>query len=268
MGRPIKAGLDYFPHNCIPDQRIDLIRAEFGLTGYAVIYRLYEKIYTEKGYFCEWTKDVALMFAQNNSVGVNVVSEIVNASIRRGIFDSRLYKKYGILTSADIQEIYFEATERRKQIFLFKEYLLVNCTHLPDNAVINSINVYINSINVCRNPQSKVEESKVNESKVNSRNSISIPLKDGSMYEISESKVNDLQQLYPNIHVIHSLRKMADYLNNNQQRRKSYLAMDNYIKMWLEKDSIKAQSTNNSQQQTTHSPSYDISFLDGIGLIN
>ena len=57
MARPLKAGLDYFPHGCIPEQNIDLIQAEFGASGYTVIYRLYEKIYSEKGYFCEWTKD-------------------------------------------------------------------------------------------------------------------------------------------------------------------------------------------------------------------
>ena len=272
MARPTKAGLDYFPHNCIPDQRMELIEAEYGLTGYAVIFKLYEKIFVEKGYFCEWTKDVALMFARKNSVGVNVVSEIVNASLRRGIFDSSLYKKYSILTSEKIQEIYIEATARRKQIFLYKEYLLADCTHFPKYVYINSINADINSKKVNNNPQSKVKESKVNKSKVKeSRCAVSIPLRDGSMYEVSENTVNQLQQLYPNIRVIQSLRKMVDFLYNNDSRRRDYTAMDNYIRWWLEQDSSKAQSETEQKKQLRteeHQASYDISILDGIGLLD
>ena len=276
MARPTKAGLDYFPCSCIPDRRMELIEAEFGLTGYAVILKLYGQIFVEEGYFCEWTKDVALMFARKNSVGVNVVSEIVNASLRRGIFDSGLYKKYGILTSEKIQEIYIEATARRKQIFLYKEYLLADCTHFPKYVYINSINADINSKKVNNNPQSKVKESKVKKSKVKeSRCAVSIPLRDGSMYEIAENMVNQLQQLYPDIRVIQSLRKMADFLYNNDSKRRDYMAMDNYIRWWLEQDSTKAQTKVQSEteqkkqfQSEEHKANYDISFLDGIGLLD
>ena len=95
MARPTKAGLDYFPHSCIPDQRMELIEAEFGLTGYAVVLKLYEKIFVEKGYFCEWTKDVALMFSRRNGVGINVVSEC----------RLEYWKKYGISLYLRIREI-------------------------------------------------------------------------------------------------------------------------------------------------------------------
>ena len=169
MGRPIKAGLDYFPHSCIPDQRIELIEAEFGLTGYAVILKLYEKIFVEKGYYCEWTTDVALMFSRKNSVGVNVVSEIVNASLRRGIFDDDLFKKYSILTSREIQEIYHEVTTKlnRKQVDFVKEYLLVDYTLFSDKYRIYSINYTGNAINYIGNSQRKRKERKGKERKRN-----------------------------------------------------------------------------------------------------
>ncbi len=159
MARPIKEGLDYFPHDCIPDHRLELIEAEFGLTGYAVVLKLYERIFVEKGYFCEWTTDMVLMFTHKNSVDGNVVSEIVKASLRRGIFDSRLYEKYSILTSADIQETYLKVTERRKQVFLFEEYLLLDCTHFADNVVINSVNADINA-GKCRRKSTKEKKGK------------------------------------------------------------------------------------------------------------
>ena len=119
MARPLKAGLDYFPHSCISEQDIDLMQTEFGTAGYAVIYRLYEKIYAEKGYFCEWTNDAALMFSHRNRVGINTVSEILKSALRRGIFDNGLYSQYGILTSRDIQETYIEATAKKKKDFSF-----------------------------------------------------------------------------------------------------------------------------------------------------
>ena len=157
MARPTKAGLDYFPHYCIPNQHLALIEAEFGLIGYATIFKLYEMIYAEKGYFCEWTKDIALMFARKNGVGVNVVSEIVNTSLRRGIFDNNLYKKYSILTSKEIQDIYHEVTVKlhRKQVELIKEYLLIDYSFFSDKYRIYSISSGESMINTVVNPQNK-----------------------------------------------------------------------------------------------------------------
>ena len=274
MARPRKEGLDYFPHSCISDQRIDLVRVQFGLKGYAVIYRLYEKIYLEKGYFCEWTDDIALMFAHDNGMNVNVVSDIVNAGIKRGIFDRDLFEKYQILTSKDIQETYLAVVSKLKRtsVSLIQEYLLADCTLFgisSEKTLVSSEKIQVYSI---ENPQKKRKESKEKEKKTKeSKYAVSMPLRDGSMYQISENTVNQLQQLYVRISVIQSLRKMADFLYNNTQKRRDYLAMDNYIRWWLEQDSDKVKSETqqeNSPHQQEHKPNYDISILDGIGLLD
>ena len=83
--------------------------------------------------------------------------------------------------------------------------------------------------------------------------------------------VNQLQQLYAKIHVMQSLRKMADFLYNNTQKRRDYPAMENYIHWWLEQDSNKLKSETqqeNYPQQQEHQANYDISILDGIGLLD
>ena len=41
MARPTKAGLDYFELDCHMDEKVELIEAEFGLKGFAVIVKLY-----------------------------------------------------------------------------------------------------------------------------------------------------------------------------------------------------------------------------------
>ena len=158
----MKEGIEYFPLDVCLDDKFELIEAEFGLTGFAVVVKLLQKIYGQFGYYCEWNIEVALLFAKRIGLGGSVVSEIVAASIRRGIFDKTMYDRYGILTSVGIQKRYFEAVSRRKIVKIKKEYLLVPCAQIPKNVYISEENVYISSENVDISKQSKVEESKVN----------------------------------------------------------------------------------------------------------
>ncbi len=166
MARPLKNGIDYFPLDTVLDTKFDLIEAEFGLTGFAIVVKLFQKIYGEQGYYCEWTDEVALLFSHKVGGG-NAVSEIVKASVKRGIFDKNLYDKYSILTSKGIQERYFEAVNRRTQINVISEYLLVSDTVFGENVSKNRVNVDKNSKNAYKNPQSKEKESKVNKTRLN-----------------------------------------------------------------------------------------------------
>lgn len=164
MARPVKEGLDYFTLDCNMNDKIKLIEAEFGIKGFAIIVKLYQKIYSERGYYCEWNEDVALLFIAslggNSGVSKSLIDIILAASIRRGIFSQELYEKYGILTSKRIQEQYFDAVSRREKVEVEKEYLLVK---VCKNMVIvsnNSINVNNNDLNVDRNMQSREEKSR------------------------------------------------------------------------------------------------------------
>lgn len=165
MARPLKDGVDYFPLDTVLDTKFELIEAEYGLTGFAVVVKLLQKIYREHGYYCEWTDEVALLFSKQVNEGCNVVSEIVSASVRRGIFDKDLFDKYHILTSNGIQKRYFEAVSRRTQINIIDEYLLVSDTQIGENVNKTQVIAYKNPENVCNNPQSKGKKSKVNKIK-------------------------------------------------------------------------------------------------------
>lgn len=165
MARPAKVELDYFPLDCRLNDKMRLIEAEFGITGFAVIIKLYQKIYSTKGYYCEWNDEVALLFANENGVGGNAVSEIIKGAMRRGIFSLTMYEKYSILTSPRIQETYVDAASRRDNVFLDQRYLLISHTLLPENVIINGVNVDINSVNADGNPQKKGKEIKREEIK-------------------------------------------------------------------------------------------------------
>lgn len=163
-----KSGLDYFSLDVALDSKFELIEAEFGLTGFAVVVKILQYIYGGQGYYCEWTNEVALLFSRKLclSDGGSVVSEIVSASIRRGMFDKDLYDKYQVLTSKGIQKRYFEAVSRRKEIEVKNSILLVNVAQICPNVNIISENVNIKAENVNISKQSKVKKSKEEKSRV------------------------------------------------------------------------------------------------------
>lgn len=181
MARPQKVGLDYFELDCHMDEKIELIEAEFGLKGFAVIVKLYQSIYSGFGYYCEWTPEISVLWAYRlgctrsvdcRNVGSvceecalpgfpnNLINEIVAASIRRNIFSGELFNKYRILTSSGIQKRYLNAVSRRERVELKKEYLLISVGKNHQNVVINSVNADRNPINEHGNTQSKEEKSR------------------------------------------------------------------------------------------------------------
>ena len=105
------------------------------------------------------------MFARKVGLGGGVVSEIIEASIRRGMFDKEKYDKYRVLTSRGIQRRYFEAVSRRKVLEVDYNILLVNVAQICPNADIRAKHVDIFSENVHISDQSKEEKSKVKKSK-------------------------------------------------------------------------------------------------------
>ena len=162
MARPTKEGLDYFSIDCVLNDRVKFILAEFKVVGWGILTLLWKKIYGGKGYYTYWDDDVALLFASECGVGVNVVGEVVSACLRRGIFDRGLYDQYQILTSEGIQERFADATSRRSSQKIDGRYLLISAPQNWISVDNNSVYVDNNSINVNNNTQSKVEESKVN----------------------------------------------------------------------------------------------------------
>lgn len=167
-----KVGLDYFSVECVTDESIKLVTAEFGLQAFAIIIKLLQKIYGENGYYCVWNEEVGLLFAQENGMvrsqkegagysQVSLLNEIVLCCTRRGVFSRLQYEKNGILTSEKIQENFLYAVKRRKNVIMKKAYLLVKVTLLPENVSILDENVYILEENANILKQSKEEESNI-----------------------------------------------------------------------------------------------------------
>ena len=156
----MKSGLDYFPLDVTLDSKMELIEAEFGLAGFGVVVKLLQEIYGKHGYYIEWTNEVALLFSRKVGEGGSVVSEIVEASVRRGMFDQKLYDEFRILTSRGVQKRYFEAVSRRKGVEVEEHILLVDPAIFCENVNIRRKNVNISDENVDILKQRKEEKSR------------------------------------------------------------------------------------------------------------
>ena len=245
-----KSGIDYFPLDVTLNAKFELIEAEFGLTGFGVIVRLLQEIYGKAGYYIEWTEEVALLFARKVGLGGSVVSEIIEASIRRGMFDKEKYDKYHVLTSKGIQERYFEAVSRRKTLEVDYNILLVDVAQILPNVYISAKNVNIFSKNADIERQSKVEKSRVEKSKeeyilcaepqaADAPPVISLPLNDGTFYDVSENDRAKWSQLYPNVDVLQQLRNMAGWCDANPTKRKTRGGIKRFITAWLAREQDK-----------------------------
>ena len=162
-----KEGINSFLLDCRTNDNISEIEAEYGVKGFAVVVRLWQKIYSEKGYYCEWVERSPLLFLANwfggnSGVAINLIKEIVSRCLNNGIFDAKMYEDYSILTSARIQKQYFDVVKRREEILVKKEYLLISVDKIKGIAYENPNSVCKNQKNVCKNDTSKVKESKVN----------------------------------------------------------------------------------------------------------
>lgn len=249
MGRSPKVGLDYFPMDVHMDDKLELIEAQFGVKGFAVVVKLWQRIYAERGYYCEWDEDIALVFsARLPGMNANVVSDILCASIRRQLFDKDLFEKYGILTSRGIQKRYFEAVARREQVDAIQEYLLVSCGVLPKNVNIYSISASNNPVSYGMNAQSKGKDSIVKESigkeilcteraetgpSAPTPSAFDILLNDGTTYNVPMENIEVYKRLYPGIDVEQQLRNMVGWSLDAGPKRKTRQGVKKFITKWL-----------------------------------
>jgi len=181
MARPNKDGLDYFPLDCQFDGSMDLIEIDHGPLGFMVIIKLWQLIYSDKGYYYEWSENNQKLFSRRVNVDSVEVNAIINSAITYGIFDKIMFEK-GVLTSTGIQKRFANMTLRRKTIEVFSDLLLIPIEKLGthndklDTIIVEQVytteqigvNVYNNSDKIrnnsdksCNNRESKQKE-KVN----------------------------------------------------------------------------------------------------------
>ncbi|CDZ74848.1 Hypothetical protein ING2D1G_0689 [Peptoniphilus sp. ING2-D1G] len=179
MARPNKQGLDYFPLDVgfLRDIKVRRIK-KAQKNAVEVLIALLSNIYQDEGYFMSFDDDVCFLIADDVGVSEGAVTSVIDMALKVDFFDKVLYEKYKILTSRGIQKRFIEATNRRQQVNMCQDYLLINTdavnhvvVNVDNNDIsdelmytetqLNGINVDNNRVNVYRSTQSKVKESKV-----------------------------------------------------------------------------------------------------------
>ena len=186
MARPLKKGIDYFSHdvNMNHDIKIKLLKAKYGLTGYAVFNLLLEDIY-KNGYYLEISEDYTLIFCSENLIDEILFNQILEFTVSRELFSKVVYTNHKVLTSKRIQENYLEATKLRKYNNVILDKFLVN-------SELMGVNVELTDINIELNTQSKVKNSKVNEIKEKNE---SIDSDFNKFWDLYNKKVGDKNKI-------------------------------------------------------------------------
>lgn len=168
MARPQKQGLDYFALDVNMGDEVELIEAEHGMIGFAVLVKMFQKIYKE-GYFYEWNEKNQLLFSSRSCVDKNTIINIIDDCIKWEIFDSNLYNKYKILTSRRIQEHYVAAVYKRINVEMVRDYLLIDIYDRNNVTLIrvsDDGNEGTTDVLDAQSTQSKVNKIKANEIKI------------------------------------------------------------------------------------------------------
>jgi len=153
MARPTKQGIDYFPVDVQFDDKIELLIAEKGSEALAILITIWQLIYQNEGYYIASGKDLFLLIKRRIMTDVLTSEEVVNIALERNIFDKKLYKKHKILTSKAIQKRYFEASKRKKTVYVDINYLCLGI-----NVNNYSQIIYINATNVEEEVKEEVKE--------------------------------------------------------------------------------------------------------------
>ena len=252
--RETKTGIDYFSHDTdlFHDDKVEILFAKHGLIGYAVYLRLLEKVYRDKGYYLHLTEVVDILFCSVNKLTLNVYILILNDCIKYELFDKKMYEKYNILTSCRIQNNYISATQRRKDVYFYKEYLLVD---LKDKYNSKTLNVNILALNVDNGTQSKVKESKVKNKNIFVEDSkefqLSLFLQDLILKNNPNAKTHDLQGWSKHIDYmiridnreVEQIKKVIEFSQQDPFWKSNILSTkklrEKFDTLWLQKDGIK-----------------------------
>jgi hypothetical protein len=162
----INPGLDYFPLDVDidSDDKVELIEAKHGVVGFAVIIKLFMKIY-RNSYYYEWGEKERLLFSKRLNVDINTLDAIIEDALEWEIFNRKIFDKWQILTSKGIQKRFLDATKRRQRVEIYAEYLLLgkNCLDEYNNALI--VNIKADNADIIT--QRKGKESREKERKGN-----------------------------------------------------------------------------------------------------
>lgn len=225
MARPLKDGVDYFPKDTdfYADDKVRLLRAEFGVKGMYLLDYILCDLYGKNGYYIKWDKNKCYLVSDGAGCGCNpeFVAEFISGCIRCSFFNEGVFNMFGVLTSVGIQRRFVRMLKSRENFTFIEEYFLLDMSDKKDipSSILdkiafkkvsnkeNSIKSGENPVKSTDNPQSRIEENREKveekESKVESSSRATIPYK--KVMEL----YNSICVSYPKCQTMSDARKKA-----------------------------------------------------------
>ena len=170
MARPIKDGVDYFPKDTdfYSDDKVRLLRAEFGAKGMYILDYLLCDLYNKNGYFLKWDKNKCFLVSDGAGCGCSpeYIMEFINGCLRCSFFDEGVFKMFGVLTSKGIQRRYIRMFKSRDEIRMIKEYFLLDTsdknevpTGILNKLTLKNVSCTENPVKSTENPVKSTDNS-------------------------------------------------------------------------------------------------------------
>lgn len=143
MGRPIKEGLDYFPHDtdAVNDEKIESMRSLFGAEGYAFYFISLERVYrTKNGQLDISSKERRAFLAGRIGVTDGRFMELLTSSFEVGLFDRKAFDSKGLLTSKGIKRRVQQVNGERERKRQWKSGKLSTAKSTDSSGVLDGDN--------------------------------------------------------------------------------------------------------------------------------
>ena len=240
--RPRKNGLDYYPLSVdfFNDDCIRAISNEFGIRAEIVTLRTILAIF-KRGYYLNWNKAEKIkLLSTLPGISINFLEQVVQRLVKLNFFHAELFETRAILTSTEIQALYFRSTRRRQKGKNLPYLVSV------DN---NGVSVYNNSVSVDNNGVSVYNNSvSVDNNGVSAyNNSVSVDNNGVSVYNNSVSVYNNSAKTENSPDFSNSINRYN--INNN------YNNISDIEKKNKEKNKIKKEKEKKTSQATSTTPS-------------
>ena len=164
MSRPIKEGLDYFPHDtdAFTDEKIEILRYKHGAMGYMFYFFHLERIYRSPNSELDISDaETRQILARKLSVTEEEYNQILSTCIKYNCFNSLLYADKMILTSNGIKKRASQVIEKRNKM---RELYIKRISDAETREETRQSKVKESKVKESKVKESKVKESKVKES--------------------------------------------------------------------------------------------------------
>lgn len=152
MARPLKKGVDYFPHDCISGKTLFIVEQKYGNDGYSFWFKLLEFLGSKEGHYLDCNDIADMEFLQAKTrLDAETVFNILDLLAGLEAIDKELWAAKVVWTQGFIDRISDVYVNRRQKT--------------PERPSFYSSKLQPDSITTSKSTQSKVKERKGNKSK-------------------------------------------------------------------------------------------------------